>query len=173
MNVTSFINEYYGRSVLRHSLKLVTAFLLLSFAVSIQNVAGDSKGNKAILADTVHFSNLTNDICYGIRALNSAVLKAEKTPKAKLLAEVKVLKGEVDKAISHYKKADPSMLKVVAELEESLSQYYTHAFYFINKVQSKSVSAESSSKRLFAVTKQLETRFLAMTSSLDNLKKSS
>lgn len=178
MNAANFISQSYGVVIVHHIVKLTTAFLLLSFAVSIQNVAGDSQGSKALLVDTAYFSELTNEIGYGVEALNSAVLKADRTPKHKLLAEIKVLKSQVDQAIAQYKKAHPSKLSDMAGFEEKLNQYYVHIFYFIMKVQAgasfegvkNSTHVESMNKQLMSATKQLEAHFLAMATSLDNLK---
>lgn len=178
MNLVSFINQSYGVVIVHHIVKLLTTLLLLGFAVSTQNVAGDSKGNTALAQDTVYFSKLTNDICYGIKALNSAVLKADRTPKNQLLAEIKVLKAEVDQAIDQYKKANPNKMSATANFEEHLNQYYVQIFYFIMKAQAgatangtKSVAyVGSMNRQLMSATKQLEARFLAMSTSLDNLK---
>lgn len=171
MNAVSFVNQSYGRDLAHHIVKLVTAFLLLSFAVSTQNVSGDSQGNKASVTGTVYFSNLSNDIDYGINALNAVVLKAKDTPEDRLLAEMKVLKTEIDRAIALHKQAHPNMLYATAQFEERLNQYYVHAFYFIRKAQAASL--QHSSRYLSVAEKQLESRFVAMTSSLNNLKKSS
>lgn len=182
MNANSFGNKSYGRDITHHIVKLITAFMLLSFAVSTQNVAGDSKGSQAVVLDAVYFSNLTNDIDNGIKALNNAVMKADRTPKKKLLAEIKVLKNEVDKAISQYKRANPSKLTEAVDFEEHLHQYYVQIFYFLAKAQVSHaiVNTDNSTsdmsrmnQQLIVVAKRLENRFLAMASSLNNLKSNS